>query len=230
MKKLKNLVILFLNFFKVGLFTFGGGYAMISVMSHELVEKKNYVTKEEFSDVVAIAESTPGPIAINSATYIGYKNGGVLGSIFATLGVVMPSFIIIFLISLFFNKVLEIEIIQKAFKGIQCAVAVLIVGAGVKLLGSIKKNFLSYLLVVLSTLALLAIDIFSVNLSTIWFVLVGAVVGIAVYFRPKKAEKTEDEKTSKIADNKPIAPQIEKFDGENEQKNRNFSSNEGGRE
>ncbi len=227
MKKFKDLLILFLNFFKVGLFTFGGGYAMISVMSHELVEKKNYLSKEEFSDVVAIAESTPGPIAINSATYIGYKNGGVLGSIFATLGVVMPSFIIIFVISLFFDKVMEFEIIQKAFKGIQCAVAVLIVGAGVKLLSSVKKNWLSYSLVIFSAVLLLLVDLFSVNISTILFVIFGAVVGIAVYFRPKKDTEDNGLESQKNGDNGLIAPQI---DNNKEEREENFApkNNEGG--
>ncbi len=98
MKKLKLYLQLFLDFFKIGLFTFGGGYAMISVISHEIVEKREYITAEEFSTVVAIAESTPGPIAINSATYIGYRRGGIFGSILASLGVVLPSFIIIFII------------------------------------------------------------------------------------------------------------------------------------
>ena len=98
MKKLKNLLKLFWTMFKIGLFTFGGGYAMVAVIERELVEKKNFISQEEFLDLIAIAESTPGPIAVNSATYIGYKFGGVLGSFFATLGVVLPSFIIIFII------------------------------------------------------------------------------------------------------------------------------------
>ena len=100
MKKSKLILTLFLCFFKIGAFTFGGGYAMLSLLENEFVSKKGWLTKDEFLDMLAIAESTPGPIAINSATFIGYKTAGVLGSTFATLGVVLPSFIIIFVISL----------------------------------------------------------------------------------------------------------------------------------
>ena len=99
-----SLLELFLSFFKIGLFTFGGGYAMIPIMEREVVEKKKWVDDETISTILAISESTPGPLAINSATYIGYNIRGVLGSVMATLGVVLPSFIIIFLISLFFDN------------------------------------------------------------------------------------------------------------------------------
>ena len=104
MNKFKNLISLFLIMFKIGLFTFGGGYAMIAIIERELVEKKNLLSHEDFIDIIAVAESTPGPIAVNSATFIGYKQNGVLGSLFATLGVVLPSFIIIYAISLFFEQ------------------------------------------------------------------------------------------------------------------------------
>ena len=103
MKKIKVLISLFLTFFKIGLFTFGGGYAMIAVIERDIAEKKKWIEHEEFMDVIAIAESTPGPLAINSATYIGYKVGGVLGSLFATIGVALPSFVVIYVISLFFD-------------------------------------------------------------------------------------------------------------------------------
>ena len=140
MKKLKDACELFLLFFKIGLFTFGGGYAMISLISHEVVEKRKYLGTEEFSDVVAIAESTPGPIAINSATYIGYKRAGIFGSVMATIGVSLPSLIIIYLISLFFSKVLEYPVVNKAFQGIQCGVSILIISAGIKLMKNVKKQ------------------------------------------------------------------------------------------
>ena len=105
MKKLKILIETFLLFFKIGLFTFGGGYAMISIFEEEFCSKRKYITGSEFLEMIALAESSPGPIAINSATYIGYKRAGFLGSLFATLGVIMPSFLIIYLISLFFIRV-----------------------------------------------------------------------------------------------------------------------------
>ena len=161
MDKFKKILQLFLTFFKVGLFTFGGGYAMISVISHEVVEKRKYISSDEFADVVAIAESTPGPIAINSSTYIGYRVGGLLGSIAASLAVCLPSFIIIYVISLFFTQFMQLELAAKAFKGIQCGVAVLIVSAAIKLFKSVKKNAVSYILIGLSAAALLAIDVFS---------------------------------------------------------------------
>ena len=202
MNKLKLYLQLFFDFFKIGLFTFGGGYAMISVISHEIVEKREYITADEFSTVVAIAESTPGPIAINSATYIGYKRGGFLGSILASLGAVLPSFIIIFIISLFFDKFMQFEIVKKAFKGIQCGVAILIISASFKLFKSIKKNVASYIMVAVSALALLAVDIFSVNISTIYFILIGACIGIALYFRPKQVKTEDSQKGEKEGENK----------------------------
>ena len=122
MKKIKLLLSLFFTMFKIGLFTFGGGYVMIGILEREFVEKKRFLEGNEFADLIGIAESTPGPIAINSATYIGYKTAGVLGSIVCTLGVVLPSFIIIFTISLFFDAFLELKVVKYAFKGIQACV------------------------------------------------------------------------------------------------------------
>ena len=115
---LKKCLDLFLSFFKIGLFTFGGGYAMIALIENEFVENKKLLDHEEFMDLVVIAESTPGPIAINSATYIGYKSTGVLGSLFATIGVCVPSFVIIYIISMFLDKFLEFQIVSSAFRGI----------------------------------------------------------------------------------------------------------------
>ncbi len=159
---------------------------MISLISHEVVEKKKYIDGEEFFDLVAIAESTPGPIAINSATYIGYKKAGVLGSVAASIGVVLPSLIIIYLISLFLGKILEYPLVQKAFKGIQCGVSVLIFSAGLKLMKNVKKDVLSYVLLSLSLAFLLVINFTDWNISTIYFIIVGAIVGLIAYYRPKK--------------------------------------------
>ena len=118
----KILLDLALSYLKIGLFTFGGGLAMISLLDHEYVQRRKWIEKDEFENVVAIAESTPGPIAINCATYIGYKMAGVLGAIVATVAVCLPSFIIIYLISLFFNSFMQIELVSYAFKGIQVGV------------------------------------------------------------------------------------------------------------
>ena len=181
MEKLKRAISLFLTFFKIGLFTFGGGYAMIAIMEREFVERKNWIGHEEFIDVIAIAESTPGPIAINSATYIGYKRAGVLGSLFATIGVVLPSFIIIFAISLFFDKFLQFVWVQYAFRGIQACVVFLILSAGLKMVKGVKKTPLNLILLILTILCLVGFSAFAIDFSSIFYILIGGVVGLAVY-------------------------------------------------
>ena len=122
MNKIKTILKLFGTMFKIGLFTFGGGYVMVTLIENEFVEKKKWLSQEEYYDMLAIAESTPGPIAINSSTYIGYKLAGFFGSLFATIAVCLPSLIIIYLISLFFDRFLEFTIVANAFKGIQVCV------------------------------------------------------------------------------------------------------------
>ena len=178
---MKKLFKLFLAFFKTGLFTFGGGYAMISLLENEFVEKKGWLEHDEFMDVVVIAESTPGPIAINSATYIGYKVAGVLGSAVATLGVCLPSFIIIYIISLFFDKFLALEVVASAFRGIQVCVVYLIFNAGLKMLRKMKKTPLSVALVCVTGAAMIALSLFAVKFSTVFYILIGAAIGIFVY-------------------------------------------------
>ena len=168
MEKLKTALKLFLIMFKIGLFTFGGGYAMIALLENEFVAKKKWLEHGEFMDMVAIAESTPGPIAINSATYIGYKRAGVLGSIFATLGVVMPSFIIIFAISLFFDDFLKIDIVNKAFKGIQVGVVFLIMNAGIKMLKKLDKSVFNIVIFVVASCVMLTFSLLGVSFSSIF--------------------------------------------------------------
>ena len=193
MQKLKNCLALFASFFKIGLITFGGGYAMIAIIESELVEKKKWIEKNEFLDVIAIAESTPGPIAINSATFIGYKRGGFWGSFFATLGVVMPSFIIIFAISFFFEKFLSLEYVGYAFKGIQACVAYLILSAGIKMFKGLKKNAFNVVLFGLTVAVMVALDLLAVSFSSVYYILIGGAVGIVVYLvsfaKDKKSEK-----------------------------------------
>ncbi len=181
MKKLKALFALFFAMFKIGLFTFGGGYAMIAIIERELVERKKWIEHEEFLDVIAIAESTPGPLAINSATYIGYKIGGVLGSVFATLGVVLPSFTIIYLISLVFDKFLSLVWVQYAFRGIQACVAFLILSAGFKMLKKLKKNVFNVVFITLTIGCLVGFSLFAIDFSSIFYILIGGVVGLTVY-------------------------------------------------
>ena len=116
MKKAMELAALFWTMLKIGLFTFGGGYAMINLLDHEFVERKRWIDGEEFVDLVAVAESTPGPIAINCATFIGYKSAGLSGAIFATLGMCVPSLTVIYLISLFFDSFLDVPWVASAFR------------------------------------------------------------------------------------------------------------------
>lgn len=198
MKKLKSALMLFITFFKIGLFTFGGGYAMIAVIQREIVDKKKWIGQDDFLDIIAIAESTPGPLAINSATYVGYKTCGVLGSIFATLGVVLPSFLIIYAISFFFEAFLALEYVRYAFMGIQACVAFLIVNAGIKMLKHLKLNLFNGILFGVSMLALVLLDLFAVNFSTIFYILIGGIVGVSVYlatdFRKKVKEKEQGQK------------------------------------
>ena len=198
MDKFKQALKLFLTFFKIGLFTFGGGYAMISLIENECIEKKKWITNEEFLNCVALAESTPGPIAINSATYIGYKVAGVLGSIFATLGVILPSFVIIFIISIFFNDLLKKTVIANAFKGIKVGVSLLIISAGIKLFLKAEKKPLPLIIIFTTIVVMILIDVFSINFSSIFLILIGAVVGLVVYcinqYREKQKEPKEEEK------------------------------------
>ena len=188
------LIDLFLTFAKIGLFTFGGGYAMISLIENDCVEKKKWITHDEMMDVTVIAESTPGPIAINCATYVGYKKGRLPGAIIATLGMVLPSFIIIFLISKFFDRFIEIAWIANAFRGIKIAVGILIVDAAVKMLINMKKKPMPIIMVVCSAVAMILISIFSVNISSMVLMLVAAFIGIVVFIigsHTKKWEKRE---------------------------------------
>ena len=134
------LLSLFWTFFQIGLFTFGGGYAMIANIQEVVVEKRHWLDDEELTQVIAVAESTPGPIAINLATYVGYKKGGFWGSVFATLGVVLPSLVILYAISLFLDAVLANRYVAFAFIGIKCAVAFLILKAGLTMLAKVERR------------------------------------------------------------------------------------------
>ena len=130
---------LFFAFFKIGLFTFGGGYAMISLIDHECVNKKKWITTDELLDVTVIAESTPGPIAINCATYTGYKRAGFLGASMATIGVVLPSYVILLFLSTCMENLQQYVMVVKAFYGIRVAVGLLIMQAGIRMLKKMKK-------------------------------------------------------------------------------------------
>ena len=174
---------------KIGAFTFGGGYAMIALLENEFVTKKKWITKEEFLDMTAIAESTPGPIAINAATYIGYKHTGVLGSVMATVGVCIPSFVIIYIISLFFDAFLSFKLVEYAFRGIQVCVVYLISSAGLKMLKQMKKTALSITIVSAVVLCMLLFSLFSVKFSTILYILICGVLGLVIYLVKQMKQK-----------------------------------------
>ncbi len=185
---------LFFTMLKIGLFTFGGGYAMIALLESEFVEKKKYMEKDEFLDMVAIAESTPGPIAINAATYIGYKKGRVLGSAMATVGVCIPSFVIIYMISLFFDAFLSFKLVEYAFRGIQVCVVYLVFSSGLKMLGQMKKTALSIIIVSSVALCMLVFSLFAVKFSSILYILICGIVGLFIYHLKQMKAKKEGEK------------------------------------
>lgn len=176
---------LFMTFFKIGLFTFGGGYAMISIIENICVEKKKWITDEEMLNMTVIAESTPGPIAINCSTYIGFKQKGFLGAVAATFGVVLPSFIIIYIISIFLDGFLEIKLVANAFMGIKVAVGILIIDAAIKMLKKSDKTVCSLILTALSFLALLTFNAFSINVSSIVIMIAAAIVSLSVFLAGK---------------------------------------------
>ena len=191
MGKIKGYLSLFLTMLKIGLFTFGGGYAMIALLENEFVEKKKWLEKDEFLDVAAIAESTPGPIAINAATYIGYKNAGMIGSMIATLGICIPSFVIIYAISLFLDAFLSLTLVAYAFKGIQICVVYLILTAGLKMLKQMKKTVFNTVIISVTLICMVVFSFFAVKFSTIFYILISGACGVVVYFLGKirKEEK-----------------------------------------
>lgn len=167
---------LFLTFMKIGLFTFGGGYAMISLIEDICVEKKKWITHEQMMNVTIVAESTPGPIAINCATYVGYLQGGFRGSVLATLGLVIPSFVIIYVISMFLDNFLEITLIANAFKGIKLAVGLLILNAGLNMLQKMKKTRQSVTILVCALVVMVLVP----NFSALSLMITAGVISLAL--------------------------------------------------
>lgn len=166
----KTLWQVFWSFFKIGAFTFGGGYAMIPLIQNEAVEKRHWVTDEDILEVVAIAESTPGPIAINSATFVGYKAAGILGSVCATLGVVLPSFVIILALSFVLQQFQNVVAVQYAFQGIRAGVLALLVKALWTMYQKSPKGWVGYVVIGAS---FILTAIFDINVI---FVIIGCAV------------------------------------------------------
>ena len=193
-KKNNRLFTLFITMLKIGLFTFGGGYAMIALLENEFVEKKKWIDKEEFLDLAAIAESTPGPIAINAATYIGHKASGFVGSIVATVAMCIPSFVIIFLISLFFDEFISLKWVSCAFKGIQVCVVYLILSAGIRMLKKLEKTPFNIIVCSGVVVVMVALSLLAVDFSTIFYILISGLLGIAVNYslQLRKGDKQDD--------------------------------------
>ena len=191
MVTIPTLLDLFLTFAKIGLFTFGGGYALVSMIENTCVEKKAWLTHDEMMTVTVIAESTPGPIAINCATYVGYKQKGMVGAIVATIGMVLPSFVIILLVSMVFDNFLEITWIASAFKGIRIAVGIIILDAGIKMVRKMHKKVIPRIIMACSALAMFLIDIFALKISSIVLMLVAAVVSLSIFLIKGKTAKEE---------------------------------------
>lgn len=175
------LLDLFLTFMKIGFFTFGGGYAMISIIENNCVERKQWITHDEMMNVTVIAESTPGPIAINCATFVGYKQAGFPGAAAATFGIIVPSFAVIYIISMFLDHFLEITVITHAFQGIKIAVGILILKAGITMVKKMQKGTLSQMIMLCSFLAMLAINIFAWNFSSISLMLAAVIVSLFIF-------------------------------------------------
>ena len=179
---MKKLLELMLTFVKIGAFTFGGGYAMVGIIEHECVERKKWLTHEEMMDVTVIAESTPGPIAINCATYAGFRQAGLLGAIFATVGMVLPSFAIIYVISMFLERFLEIQVIAGAFTGIKLCVALLILNAGVNMVKKMKnRKPLSIGILITAFCLMLIAELMALKLSSIVLMLAAGLVTLCVF-------------------------------------------------
>lgn len=183
------LLDLFLTFAKVGLFTFGGGYAMISLIEDTCVRKKQWITHEDMMNVTVIAESTPGPIAINCATFVGYKQKGLPGAVMATLGMILPSFLVILLISTFLEHFLEIAWIANAFKGIRIAVGILILDAALKMIRKMPKKRMPLAIMICAAALMLLVNLFSWDLSSIVIMLAAGVVSLSLFIMGKASIK-----------------------------------------
>ena len=184
----KSLGTLFFTFFKIGLFTFGGGYAMIALLEEEFIQRRRWLDKDEFLDMAAIAESTPGPVAINSATYLGYKLAKVPGAATATVAVCLPFFLIIYAISLFFEQFTQLTVIANAFKGIQICVIYLIFSAGVRMLKALDKSPFATGVLAAVMLVMVGLSLAGVSVSSILLILLSGAAGVAAWLIGRRKE------------------------------------------
>ena len=187
-QEVKSLGTLFFTFFKIGLFTFGGGYAMIALLEEEFIQRRKWLDKDEFLDMTAIAESTPGPVAINSATYLGYKLAKVPGAATATVAVCLPSFLIIYAISLFFEQFTQLTVIANAFKGIQVCVIYLIFSAGVRMLKALDKSPFATGVLAAVMLVMVGLSLAGVSVSSILLILLSGAAGVSAWLIGRRKE------------------------------------------
>ena len=180
------LLDLFLTFAKIGAFTFGGGYAMLSVISDNCVEKKKWITAEDMMNITVIAETTPGPISVNCATFTGYRRAGILGALSATAGLVMPAFLIIYLISLFLDHFLTYPIVAYAFDGIKIGVGFLVLEAALGMMKKLGKDKMTRIFLWGAFAIILLTDILAINFSTITMMVMCAGFSLAIYVAGKK--------------------------------------------
>lgn len=169
---MKELFDLFWTFCKIGALTFGGGYAMLPLIQREIVENKKWSTEKEILDYYAVGQCTPGVIAVNTATFIGYKLRGIIGGIVATLGVIFPSIVIILIIAAFLQNFADLAIVQSAFAGIRVAVVALIITTVVKLIKSSIKDYLGVIIAIIA----FVISAF-IGLSPVYVVIAAALTG-----------------------------------------------------
>ena len=184
-KKFKKIIKLFVTFLKIGAFTFGGGYAMIPLIQKEAVDNNKWVSDDDILEIIAIAESTPGPISVNAATFIGYKVAGVMGAFFATLGLILPAFIIMFLLSFVLRQVKDNKYVMYAFSGIRAGVLALIINALIKMYKQVNKNVVSYLIMVVS---LVLTTFFDIN-AILVIILCGIVGLVSTLYVERGAKK-----------------------------------------
>ncbi len=177
MKMASKRLTLFITFFKIGLFTFGGGYAMIPLIKREITEKHGWIGDEDILNIIAISESTPGPIAINMATFIGNSIGGFLGAALSTLGVILPSFIIIFGISFVLRQFQSIKAVQYAFMGIRAGVLALLLKALISMYKSCKKSPFAYIIMAAAFLCIAVVAQF-LDISVLYVIIGSALAGL----------------------------------------------------
>lgn len=188
----KKILILFLTFMKIGAFTFGGGYAMIPIIEEEVTKKRKWITELEIMDILAISESTPGPIAVNTATYVGYRVAGIPGSIFATFGLTIPSFVIIFVISFFYKDFMQWPVIAAMFKGLKIGVIILLFSAVLRLKKGVKTNLMGVILFVIALSVMLVFSFIDIGFKylSLSLILLGIISGLVL----TKVSKIKEDK------------------------------------